>query len=69
MQTHPTPQQVSQALNVIEHADAEDAMTLMVWACAAAAKQGKAKEAADNLEVDWEDQFEAVQAAFDPFSN
>jgi len=69
MQTHPTAEQVTQALNVIEHADADDAMTLMVWACAAAAKHGRAKEAADNLEVDWEEQFEDLQAACNTFSN
>lgn len=63
----PTQQEVTQALNVIEHADADDAMVLMVWACAAAAKHGKAKEAADNLQVDWEDQFDDVVAAFDQY--
>ncbi len=67
MADHPTPEQVTQALNVIEHAKSDDAMVLMVWACAAAVKHGVAKEAADNLEVDWEDEFETVQNAFNPF--
>lgn len=68
-QNHPTSEQVKQALNVIERADADDAMTLMVCACVAAAKHGKAKEAAVNLEVEHENQIENLRSAFNPFSN